>query len=226
MDSLLSVRRVSKSFPAGRGRVEVLRGVDMEVPRGKIWAVLGASGSGKSTLLSLMAGLDRPTSGEIFLDGKNLTGLLEKDLAALRREKVGFVFQAFHLVPSLTVLENVCLPQAFREGVFSDGKGRELLGKVGLEHRADFFPEQISGGEKQRAAVARALINDPLVIFADEPTGNLDSANGRNVLDLLESHTRAAGRTLVLVTHDIDVAARADEKIYLKDGALDVSRRE
>lgn len=194
----------------------------MEIPRGEFLALQGASGSGKSTLLSLLAGLDRPTSGEITLDGERLDPLPEKELARVRRDKVGFVFQSFHLVPSLTVLENVQLPLAFRRGGFTQlAKARELLERVDLWDRAHFLPGQLSGGEKQRAAIARALINDPALVFADEPTGNLDSANGRRVLDLLEDHTVKIGRTLLLVTHDPDIAARAHRRLHIRDGRLD-----
>jgi putative ABC transport system ATP-binding protein len=197
--SFLRASGLYKSFPVGKGVVQVLRDVNLSVAKGEYVSVQGASGSGKSTLLSILAGLD---------------------LARLRREKIGFVFQFFHLVPSLTVLENVCLPLAFRDGMFSLKRGRELLEEVGLGPRGRFFPDQISGGEKQRAAIARALINDPAVVFADEPTGNLDSVNGRNVLDLLEANTGRKGRTLILVTHDPDIARRADRRVVLKDGEV------
>lgn len=215
---ILEARGVSRTFPAGRGEVRALEGVNLSVRRGEFLAIQGPSGSGKSTLLSLLAGLDRPTAGEVLLDGERLDGATESRVAAIRRGKVGFVFQAFHLVPSLTVLENVSLPLAFRDGRFDEGKSRALLERLGLSDRADFFPEKLSGGEKQRAALARALVNDPLLIFADEPTGNLDSANGARVMALLEEHTRVAGRTLVLVTHDTALAARADRRFFLKDG--------
>lgn len=219
---LLSAQHVSKSFPTDRGPLLVLNDISLDVPRGEFLALQGASGSGKSTLLSLLAGLDRPTSGEIVLDGERLDPLAETDRARVRREKVGFVFQSFHLVPSLTVLENVQLPLAFRRGGFThQEKARELLERVALWDRAHFLPGKLSGGEKQRAAIARALINDPAVVFADEPTGNLDSMNGQRVLDLLEEHTVKAGRTLVLVTHDPDIAARADRRLHLKDGRIE-----
>ena len=220
--ALLSAQHVSKSFPTDQGPLWVLNEVSLEIARGEFLALQGASGSGKSTLLSLLAGLDRPTSGEISLDGERLYRLEEKDLARVRRDKVGFVFQSFHLVPSLTILENVQLPLAFRRGGFTHlGKAQNLLERVGLKDRTHFFPGKLSGGEKQRAAIARALVNDPAVVFADEPTGNLDSKNGQAVLDVLEEHTVRAGRTLVLVTHDPDIAARAHRRLHLKDGRLD-----
>jgi putative ABC transport system ATP-binding protein len=218
--SFLRASGLYKSFPVGKGVVQVLRDVNLSVAKGEYVSVQGASGSGKSTLLSILAGLDRATRGEVSLGDDRLDRLAERDLARLRREKIGFVFQFFHLVPSLTVLENVCLPLAFRDGMFSLKRGRELLEEVGLGPRGRFFPDQISGGEKQRAAIARALINDPAVVFADEPTGNLDSVNGRNVLDLLEANTGRKGRTLILVTHDPDIARRADRRVVLKDGEV------
>ncbi|MGQ0645246.1 MAG: ABC transporter ATP-binding protein [Elusimicrobiota bacterium] len=218
--SFLRASGLYKSFPVGKGVVQVLRDVNLSVAKGEYVSVQGASGSGKSTLLSILAGLDRSTRGEVSLGDDRLDRMAERDLARLRREKIGFVFQFFHLVPSLTVLENVCLPLAFRDGTFSLKRGRELLEEVGLGPRGRFFPDQISGGEKQRAAIARALINDPAVVFADEPTGNLDSVNGRNVLDLLEANTGRKGRTLILVTHDPDIARRADRRVVLKDGEV------
>jgi len=217
---LIAATDLRKSFPLAKGALEVLHGVTLAVRPGELVAIQGASGSGKSTLLSLLAGLDRPTSGEITLAGERLDILAEKDLARVRREKIGFVFQAFHLVPSLSLLENVALPWAFKSGSFAADHPRALLERVGLKDRADFRPDQVSGGEKQRAAIARALVNDPAVVFADEPTGNLDSANGRAVMDLLEANTRQAGKTLVLVTHDAEVAARADRILRIQDGRL------
>lgn len=221
MPPVLEAVGLGKSFPAGRGTVAALRDVSLSIAAGEFAAVTGPSGSGKSTLLSLLAGLDRPTSGEARLDGQRIDNLSEAAVAALRREKVGFVFQSFHLVPSLTVLENVCLPLAFKTGRFDEAKGRALLERVGLIERAGHLPAKLSGGEKQRAALARALVNDPLLVFADEPTGNLDSVNGARVMDLLLEHTQAARRTLVLVTHDPALAARADRIIKLKDGRID-----
>lgn len=222
-DPLLNARGVRKSYPNAAGALEILRGVDVTVRPGEFVAVLGASGSGKSTLLSLLAGLDRPTAGEIQLDGERLDGRTERELARVRREKIGFVFQAFHLVPSLNVIENVALPLAFRTGRVDERPARALLDALGLSERTTHFPDQLSGGEKQRVALARALVNDPKIVFADEPTGNLDAANGRRGLDLLEAHTRARGRALVLVTHDHDIAARADRRVLLKDGVLSVT---
>jgi putative ABC transport system ATP-binding protein len=217
---ILEARNLGKSYRVNGRPLPILRDISFQLAAGESVAIQGVSGSGKSTLLSLLAGLDRPTAGEIILENERLDLLPEKELARIRREKIGFVFQAFHLVPSLTVLENVLLPAAFRSGAFSEDRGRALLDRVGLADRAEHFPDQLSGGEKQRAALARALVNEPKLIFADEPTGNLDSKNGRAVLDLLEEHTRKAGRALVLVTHDDAVASRADRRLRLIDGAL------
>ncbi len=217
--ALIVAKGVGKSFPTAQGPLEVLKEISLNVGRGEFLALQGASGSGKSTLLSLLAGLDHPTVGEITLDGERLDRLPQSQLARVRREKVGFVFQSFHLVASLSVLENVQLPMAFRGRGFADeNKARALLDGVGLTHRADFLPGKLSGGEKQRAAIARALVNDPPVVFADEPTGNLDSLNGRRVLELLEKHTVHAGRSLILVTHDPDIAARAHRRLLMRDG--------
>ncbi len=222
--ALIAARGVGKSFPVAQGPLEVLKDVSLDVGRGDYLALQGASGSGKSTLLSLLAGLDSPTVGEITLDGERLDQLTQSHLARVRRDKVGFVFQSFHLVPSLTVLENAQLPLAFRgRGFANEEKARALLDSVGLTHRVDFLPGKLSGGEKQRTAIARALINDPLVVFADEPTGNLDSINGRRVLDVLEQHTVQKGRSLVLVTHDPDIASRAHRRLVLSDGRIVVS---
>lgn len=222
---MLTLRGVEKAFPVKGGLLPVLQGIDFDLGPTDYAVVQGASGSGKSTLLSLMAGLDRPTAGALTLDGDRLDLMDESALARVRRDKVGFVFQSFHLIPALTVLENVVLPRAFRGGRFSDTTdARALLERVGLAARMDFFPDQLSGGERQRVAIARALINNPRIVFADEPTGNLDSRTGRAVLDLLEEHTVHAGRALVMVTHDADIAARARQHWVMADGRLSPSR--
>lgn len=217
---MIALESVSKSFPVGNGTITVLRGVSVAIGAGEHVAVVGASGSGKSTLLSIMAGLDRPTSGAVTLAGRGLNDLDEARLAAHRREHVGFVFQAFHLVPSLTLLENAALPVAFRDGRIETERASELLDAVGLSHRRDFLPSRVSGGEQQRAAIARALVNDPAIVFADEPTGNLDTTGGRAVMDLLEEQTVRQGRALIVVTHDLGVAARARRVIHLADGQV------
>lgn len=225
-EPLIRAVGLGKIFPSAGENVEALRAVSVSLAAGEFLAVEGASGSGKSTLLSLLAGLDRPTAGEVWFRGRRIDDLPEPALARFRRENVGFVFQSFHLVPSLTVLENILLPRAFARrafarGAFATEDAGRLLELVGLSHRADFFPDKLSGGEKQRVAVARALVNDPPLLFADEPTGNLDSVNGGRVMDLLMAHVRGAGRALVLVTHDPALAARADRRLRLTDGRVD-----
>jgi putative ABC transport system ATP-binding protein len=218
---LIQVRGLTKTIATGTHRVEILRGIDLEIPKGQVAAILGPSGSGKTTLLGLLAGLDSPTSGSILLDGEEIAGLPEDRMAELRGRKIGFVFQSYHLIPTLTAEENVLLPYELTGGG-SDGvsRARELLTSVGLEERGDHYPVQLSGGEQQRVALARAFITRPPILFADEPTGNLDSDNGRRVLDLLFEMNRREASTLVLVTHDQELALRADRRITLRDGRV------
>ena len=219
---MIRVSALTKSISTSTHRVDILKGIDLEVPRGQFAAIMGPSGSGKSTLLGLLAGLDSPTSGSIQLDGEEITGLDEDALATLRSRKVGFVFQAYNLIPTLTAEENILLPYELSGGRLDDGRKRvqELLDTVGLRERADHYPVQLSGGEQQRIALARAFIGRPPILFADEPTGNLDSENGRRVLDLLISMNRREGATLVLVTHDRELATYSDRVITLKDGRI------
>ena len=200
--------------------MEILRGVDLEMPAGQFVAIMGASGSGKSTLLGLLAGLDTPTSGKVVIDGVDITGLKEDELALVRGQKIGFVFQSYQLIPTLTAEENVLLPHELAGGDVAAGlaRARELLASVGLEDRMDHYPVQLSGGEQQRVALARAFMCKPPILMADEPTGNLDSVNGTLVLDLLISLNQREGTTLVLVTHDRTLAARADRIVTLSDG--------
>jgi putative ABC transport system ATP-binding protein len=200
--------------------VEILKGISLSIPAGQFVAIVGASGSGKSTLLGLLAGLDTPSEGEIWLDGTPIHNLAEADLAAVRGRKIGFVFQSYQLISTLTALENVLLP--FELNVQGNGQkqARSLLEAVGLGERMDHYPVQLSGGEQQRVALARAFVVNPPIVMADEPTGNLDSANGRLVLDLLLERHNHAGATLVLVTHDPEIASRADRKIVLRDGMI------
>ena len=226
---LLELRALTRTLPSGDVRLTVLEGVSLSVERGEAIAILGPSGSGKSTMLGLMAGLDRPTSGEVLLDGARIDALGEDALARLRRRRIGFVFQSFQLLPGLTALENVMVPLELlgRQGPQGSGRGalraeaERLLGAVGLAARADHLPTQLSGGEQQRVAVARAFAHGPELLLADEPTGNLDSAAGALVLDLLDGMRRARGTTLVLVTHDPAVAGRADRLVHLRDGRID-----
>jgi putative ABC transport system ATP-binding protein len=220
MTLLIETRDLVKTFREDGANVAVLRGVSLSVAEGEFVAIRGASGSGKTTLLSLLAGLDRPSAGEVHFAGRRIDTLDESALSRLRLETMGFVFQAFHLVPSLTLEENVALPAGFLFGRPDRARARDLLRAVGLQDRLRFLPAKVSGGEKQRVAIARALVNEPRILFADEPTGNLDSENGREVLDLMERETRARGRSLVVVTHDAGIAARADRVINLADGRI------
>ena len=228
--SIISVRRLGKQARASSGAaaLEILKNISFEVAAGEFVAILGASGSGKSTLLGLLAGLDTPTSGEVRLAGESISYLPEDRLAQMRGRLLGFVFQSYQLIPTLTALENVLLPHELNAdarkpgGSGADGlvRARELLRSVGLGERMDHYPVQLSGGEQQRVALARAFVLRPPVILADEPTGNLDSINGRHVLDLLVDLNRSAGTTLVLVTHDPAVAALAHRRITLRDGEI------
>src|ERR1700733_6215629 len=218
--SLIQVKNAKKWIQNGARRVDILQGISLEIPAGQFVAIVGASGSGKSTLLGLLAGLDTPSEGEIWLDGVPIHNLAETDLAAVRGRKIGFVFQSYQLISTLTALENVLLP--FELNVEGSGlkQARSLLEAVGLAERMDHYPVQLSGGEQQRVALARAFVVNPPIVMADEPTGNLDSSNGRLVLDLLLNRNRQEGTTLVLVTHDAEIASQADRKIVLKDGLI------
>src|ERR1700689_2474600 len=220
--AILAVPNLTKIIDSGTHRVEILRGIDFEVPAGQCVAIMGASGSGKSTLLGLLAGLDTATSGSIVLDGTDITGLGEDQLAVVRGKKIGFVFQSYQLIPTLSAEENVLLPYelAGRDVASGLARPRDLLRSVGLEDRMDHYPVQLSGGEQQRVALARAFMCRPPILMADEPTGNLDSVNGALVLDLLISLNQREGTTLVLVTHDRTLAARADRIVTLSDGKV------
>jgi putative ABC transport system ATP-binding protein len=218
---LIQVRALTKSIDTGTHRVEILKGIDLEIPQGQFAAIMGPSGSGKSTLLGLLAGLDSPTSGQVLLDGEDITLLSEDRMALLRGRKIGFVFQSYHLIPTLTAEENVLLPMELA-GQDSCGRARarELLDRVGLKGRFDHYPVQLSGGEQQRVALARAFALRPPILLADEPTGNLDTATGQAVLDLLLELNREQGTTMVLVTHERPLADRADRRILLRDGRI------
>lgn len=217
---MIALRGVSKTVLSGGQPLTILHPIDFTVAAGQIVAIIGPSGSGKSTLLGLIAGLDAPSSGEILIDGTNIAALDEDRLAGLRGEKIGFVFQFFHLVPSLTALENILVPMEIAGRRDARTRAQALLDEVGLHDRGHHYPSQLSGGEQQRIAIARALANDPPLILADEPTGNLDSQNGRHILDLLLDVQRRRGATLVLVTHDPSVAAVADVRLTLRDGRV------
>jgi putative ABC transport system ATP-binding protein len=217
---MIEVRGVKKWIQNGSRRVEILKGIDISIPSGQFVAIVGASGSGKSTLLGLLAGLDTPSEGEIWLDGTPIHNLEEEALAKVRGRKLGFVFQSYQLIPTLTALENVLLPFELNLPGSGIDRARKLLEQVGLGERVDHYPIQLSGGEQQRVALARAFIIEPPIVMADEPTGNLDSENGEKVLDLLLGRNSRAGTTLVLVTHDPQVAALAHRKIVLRDGRI------
>jgi putative ABC transport system ATP-binding protein len=217
---LIELRDVSKTVTSGTEPLTILHPLTISIPRGEFVAIVGPSGSGKSTLLGLIAGLDAPSSGSVLIDGVDITRLDEDALAKLRGEKIGFVFQFFHLVPSLTAFENVLVPMEIAGRKGAAARAKALLAEVGLADRGHHYPSQLSGGEQQRVAVARALSNEPSVVMADEPTGNLDSANGQHVIDLLFDVHARRGTTLVLVTHDTALAARADVHLALRDGRV------
>jgi len=219
---ILRATELTKAIDTGTHRVEILRGIDLEVPSGQFVAIMGASGSGKSTLLGLLAGLDTASSGRIVIDGTDITGLSEDQLAVVRGRKIGFVFQSYQLIPTLTAEENVLLPHELAGGDVKTGtaRARELLTSVGLADRLDHYPVQLSGGEQQRVALARAFMVKPPMLMADEPTGNLDSVNGALVLDLLIALNQREGTTLILVTHDPMLANRADRIVTLSDGRI------
>jgi putative ABC transport system ATP-binding protein len=217
---MIELRGLSKTVNSGGRPLTILQPLDLLVPSGQFLAIAGPSGSGKSTLLGLIAGLDEPSAGQILIDGVDITGLGEDALARLRGEKIGFIFQAFHLIPSLTALENVLIPMEIARRRDAAPRAKSLLEEVGLQGRGHHYPSQLSGGEQQRVAIARALSNDPVIVLADEPTGNLDTANGRHVVDLLLSINRTRATTVVLVTHDAELAALADLRLLLRDGAV------
>ena len=216
----LQVENLGKRVPLPSGDLTILDGVGFTIQQGEAVAIVGASGSGKSTLLSLMAGLDVPSEGEVRLDGSALSGLDEDGRAKIRGEKVGFVFQSFQLLPSLTALENVMLPLELRGDSDAEGPARAMLGQVGLAERLGHYPRQLSGGEQQRVALARAFVTRPAVLFADEPTGNLDTRTGQSIIELLFRMNRESGTTLVLVTHDEALAARCGRQLRLESGRL------
>jgi ABC-type lipoprotein export system ATPase subunit len=221
-EPLLAAKGLCRTFLLGKRSLEVLRGVDLELQRGDFVALRGASGSGKSTLLHLLGGLDWPNQGEVWLGGKNLARLSRPELARVRNQAVGFIFQAYYLLPELDALENVCLParMARQPAAAAEARGRELLARVGLADRLEHKPYELSGGEQQRVAIARALINEPALILADEPTGNLDSHTGEEIIQLLCALRAEKLTTLIVATHDARVAARAPKLVELVDGQI------
>jgi putative ABC transport system ATP-binding protein len=213
-------RDLTKTYTIDDREIRVLDNVSLAVDAGEFLVIEGSSGSGKTTLLSLLSGLDKPSSGRVLIENKDITETGEDDLAPLRNEFIGFVFQSFHLVPSLTALENVMFPAEIRRDPMAGDKAQELLKRVGMQSRCTNYPHQLSGGEMQRVAICRAVINNPKIIFADEPTGNLDSENGKAVLELLLEFQKERRTTLVLVTHSTDIARNAHRTIVLKDGRI------
>jgi len=217
---MIELREVSKTVMSGTEPLTILHPLTLTIPRGQFVAIVGPSGSGKSTLLGLIAGLDAPSSGRVLIDGTDITALGEDALARLRGEKIGFVFQFFHLIPSLTAMENIAVPMEIAGVADARRRAEALLDEVGLTGRAHHYPSQLSGGEQQRVALARALANDPPLVLADEPTGNLDTANGRHIMELLRTIHSARQTTVVLVTHDAELASMADARIVLRDGRV------
>jgi putative ABC transport system ATP-binding protein len=217
---MIELYKVSKTVPSGTESLTILHSLDLVIPDGQFVAVVGPSGSGKSTLLGLIAGLDAPTSGEIRIDNQAINAMSEDALAELRGRKIGFVFQSFHLIPSLTALENIMVPMEIAGFRDAERRARRLLEDVDLVARAHHYPSQLSGGERQRVAIARAVANEPKIVLADEPTGNLDSRNGRHVFDLMVELNRRRGITLLLVTHDHELAREATRIISLRDGRV------
>lgn len=221
---VIEARNVSLALGNGAVRVEILRGIDLQVRQGERVALLGPSGSGKSSLMSVLSGLESATSGTIHLDGVNISGLDEDALARARRGRVGIVFQAFHLIPTMTALENVAVPLELAGRADAFGHAAREMEAVGLGHRLDHYPTRLSGGEQQRVALARALATRPALLFADEPTGNLDATTGADIIDLLFRRLDETGATLVLITHDPDLAARCTRIVTLRDGRIEQDR--
>ncbi len=217
---MIELYKVSKQVPSGSETLTILHSLDLIIPDGQFVSIVGPSGSGKSTLLGLIAGLDAPTAGEIRIDGAAITTMSEDALSELRGREIGFVFQSFHLIPSLTALENILIPMEIAGVKNAAERARQLLEDVDLSARAHHYPSQLSGGEQQRVSIARAFANDPSILLADEPTGNLDSRNGQHAFDLMVGMNRRRGATLVLVTHDHELARLADRRIALKDGRV------
>ena len=217
---MISISNLTKTVRSGTEDLTILSDVSLDIPDGQFVALTGASGSGKSTLLGLLAGLDSPSSGSITIDSDEITTMSEDGLATLRSSKIGFIFQSFHLIPSLTAFENVLIPMEIAGARDAHERAKELLDEVGLANRGHHYPTELSGGEQQRVAIARAFANRPKILLADEPTGNLDSKNGRHIFELMTALHQGNNVTLVLVTHDQELAAKAERQIILKDGKV------
>jgi putative ABC transport system ATP-binding protein len=220
-EAVIELRGIHKFFGEGSARLHVLKGIDLTVRTGEYVSITGQSGSGKSTLLNLLGCLDRPTEGSYLLDGRDVSTIGDDELSEKRNQDIGFIFQSFNLIPQLTVLENVAVPRLYHphDGASSEARCRELLDAVGLSHRLGHLPNQLSGGERQRVAIARALVNDPVMLLADEPTGNLDTATGEDVLALMHE-LHAQGRTIVMITHDEEIARGAGRQVHIRDGVI------
>jgi putative ABC transport system ATP-binding protein len=220
-EAVIELRGIHKFFGEGSARLHVLKGIDLTVRTGEYVSITGQSGSGKSTLLNLLGCLDRPTEGSYLLDGRDVSTIGDDELSEKRNQDIGFIFQSFNLIPQLTVLENVAVPRLYHphDGASSEARCRELLDAVGLSHRLGHLPNQLSGGERQRVAIARALVNDPVMLLADEPTGNLDTATGEDVLALMHE-LHAQGRTIVMITHDEEIARGAERQVHIRDGVI------
>ncbi len=220
---MIELRSIEKNYRRGAEDVRALRGVDLRVDKQELIAITGPSGAGKTTLLHILGCLDQPTHGEVLIDAINASRLPEAELVRLRRDKIGFVFQQFYLIPGLSVYDNIALPLLFSKKPASPEKITRLAEMVGLEHRLDHVPAQLSGGEMQRTAIARSLVNDPEILLADEPTGNLDSANSEKIFEILRSLSRN-GLTIVMITHNPELAARADRTVHIRDGLVHTER--
>lgn len=224
MNNIISVKDVFLTYKLGRSLIKVLRGVDLEIVKGEWLAMLGASGSGKTTLLNLIGGLEKPDSGKVFYDGVDIGSLSKRDRCKLRLKKIGYVFQSYHLLPELSILENAALPARLdgKSAKIARVKAEELLVSMGLKDRLKHRPVEVSGGEQQRTAIARALVNDPDLLLADEPTGNLDSATGQGILEIFKSLHNNRARTIIMVTHNTEVAGLSERIIKIKDGKMDL----